>query len=105
MTAFDENDISQNKIFAAISYLWILFLIPLLLRPQSPFAKAHAKQGLTLFIVQVISSLFIWVPIIGQLWNIVIIIVIPIMALVRALDGKYWPIPIISNYAEKISFD
>ncbi|MDP3985212.1 MAG: hypothetical protein Q8P82_00455 [bacterium] len=102
---FSEQDIESNKWFSALAYLWILFLIPLLARPKSPFAQAHAKQGMVLFAVQIISSLVVWVPIIGPVWNVVIVFFIPIMALARTLAGRYWAIPIIDNYARKISFE
>lgn len=102
---FDQKDIEENKIFAAFAYLWVLFLIPLFLRPKSPFAQAHAKQGLVLFMVQALSSLILWVPIIGSVWNLIIFFAIPLAALVRALTGRYWEIPVVGSYAKRFSFD
>ncbi|MBI4281162.1 hypothetical protein HY628_03115 [Candidatus Uhrbacteria bacterium] len=102
---FDEKDIQENKWPAAVAYLWVLFLIPLLVRPKSVFAQAHAKQGLVLFVAQALSSLVIWVPILGQLWNIIIFFVVPLVALSRALAGKYWEIPLIASYARRVSFE
>ena len=45
---FDTNDIEQNKVLAAIGYIPVLFLVPLLAAPHSPYAKFHANQGLIL---------------------------------------------------------
>ncbi|MEG1027853.1 MAG: hypothetical protein RSE07_04105, partial [Oscillospiraceae bacterium] len=54
---FSEQDINQNKGIACISYLSILFIIPLLVKPESPFVKFHVNQGLNLFIISVIFSI------------------------------------------------
>ncbi|MBI4133352.1 hypothetical protein HY478_01930 [Candidatus Uhrbacteria bacterium] len=102
---FDPKDVADNRVYAALAYLWVLFLVPLFLRRGSPYAQSHARQGLVLFIVQAVSSVFVWVPIVGQIWNLLIFFVVPLYALVRALTGIYWQIPLISGYARRISFD
>ena len=43
-----SKDVEENKAMAAIGYLGILFLIPLLANKDSPFAQYHAKQGMVL---------------------------------------------------------
>ena len=59
------SDAEQNKGMAAIAYIGILFLIPLLAKKDSEFAQYHAKQGLVLFIVDIIASFLSWIPVIG----------------------------------------
>src|SRR3989339_630004 len=44
-----EQDVEENKTVAALSYAWILCLVPLLGKRNSKFAQFHAKQGLVLF--------------------------------------------------------
>ncbi|MDR3135043.1 MAG: hypothetical protein LBU69_02985, partial [Deltaproteobacteria bacterium] len=51
---FNPDDIKQNKIVAALSYLGIFVLVPLLGRANSPFSRWHSNQGLMLLIVNVI---------------------------------------------------
>ncbi len=53
---YDPQDIANNKVMAALSYLGILVLIPWFAAPQSRYARFHAKQGITLFLVQVAYS-------------------------------------------------
>ncbi len=63
---YDNNDIAQNKLIAALSYIPPLFFLPLLCCKYSPFGKFHANQSLVLFLVStavgiirsIISSLF-----------------------------------------------
>ncbi len=98
-----DADVEENKIIAAMSYLWILFLIPLLLKRKSKFAQFHARQGMILFVIDVIASFFIWVPIIGQLLFIVLLIV-SIIGIIKAYSGEYWKGPFIYEWSQKIKF-
>ncbi len=102
---YDPKDIKSNRVMAAISYLGILCLIPLLLKKDSHFAQFHAKQGLVLFITGIILSFVNIIPLLGQIvWlaAVAFIIVYSILGIVNCLKGKYWEIPILSEYAKKI---
>ncbi len=50
---FEKEDIAANKVYALLSYISILFLVPLIAAPKSKYARYHANQGLTLFICEV----------------------------------------------------
>ena len=98
----DQKDIEENKTIAALGYVWILCLVPLILKRKSPFAQFHAKQGLILFIVEVIGSFIFWIPIIG--WALFAIVgILAIIGIVQALDGKYWKMPIFGQFVEKLN--
>jgi uncharacterized membrane protein len=45
----DAKEIEEGKTFAAIGYLWILFLVPLLAAKDNKFAKFYGKQSMVLF--------------------------------------------------------
>lgn len=93
----EQKDIQENKLIASLSYLWILFLVPLVLRKESKFCQFHAKQGLILFIL----SLFSWVPLVG--WLIFIaVIVIALIGIYKAYLGEYWEIPYLGKWVKKI---
>ena len=46
----------SGKLFAALSYLSFLFVLPHIFCPQDEFAKFHAKQGLKLFIFTILAD-------------------------------------------------
>ena len=96
---FTPEDIEEGKTFAGIGYIGILFLLPLLAKPDHKFCKTHAKQGLVLFI----ACLFIWIPIIGWLWGIFVVVCM-IMGLIAAFNGKYQKLPLFGAIAEKLTF-
>lgn len=47
---YDRADIEQNKVVCAISYISVLFFLPLVSCPNSRFGKFHANQALILLI-------------------------------------------------------
>ncbi|MEI6596858.1 MAG: hypothetical protein WCL13_01430 [bacterium] len=93
-----DSDIEKNKTVAALSYFWILFLIPLLGKKHSKFCQFHAKQGLILFIISFVA----WIPVIGWLVGLAIL-VIAIMGIIKCLEGTWWKIPYIYDYSKKIN--
>ena len=96
------SDVEKNKVMAALSYVWILCLVPLLGKRDSEFAQFHAKQGLVLFIIEIVASLLVWFPIIGQLVMLALLIV-SVVGIVKALNGERWEIPYIYNWSKKIN--
>ena len=98
---FSESDSQENKLIAALGYLSILFLIPLLLKKDSPFAQFHAKQGLYLFVVFFVGQIVFWFPIFG--WGLFLFfLVVNIYAFFQTLSGKAWAVPGASWFLEKL---
>jgi uncharacterized membrane protein len=97
-----DPDVEQNKAIACLSYIWILFLVPLLAKRDSKFAQFHAKQGLILFIVEIIGSLVFWIPFIGWLLWLGLVI-IAIIGIIKALNGEWWKMPYIYDWSKKIN--
>jgi len=94
-----DKDVQDNKLIAALAYLWIISIIVLLVKKDSKFAQFHAKQGLVLFLGSIIAG---FIPFLG--WFILnpIIGIVALIGLIQALMGKYWKIPLVSDLAEKI---
>ncbi len=95
-------DVEANKNIAALSYIWILCLVPLLSKKNSEFAQFHAKQGLILFIIELIAGLFVWFPFFGQLLML-LLIVISVMGIIKTYNGEWWKIPFIYEWSKKIN--
>ena len=101
-----KKDIEENKVLAAIGYISILCLIPLLLKPKSDYAKFHGKQGLILFIGGIINMLISAIPVLGWILGFigfVAILVLSIIGILKSLKGEYWEMPYLAEYAEKIN--
>ena len=102
----ENKDVKEGKIWAILAYLGILCLLPLLLKKENKFVLYHAKQGLVLFIGELIAIFINIIPIIGQIictLSFLIFGLYSIVGIIQTLMGKYWKAPIISKWAEKIS--
>lgn len=104
---FDPKDVEDNKIIASLSYIWILFLIPLIAKKDSKFAVEHAKQGLVLFIVEIVAWLFIFIPFVGWVLGTilgVILFVVALIGFIYAIQGRFWKIPLVYDLAKGFNF-
>ena len=93
-----DPDIEKNKTVAVLSYVWILFLIPLLGKKHSKFCQFHAKQGLILFLLSFLS----WLPLIGWLLGIALIVV-SVIGIMKTLEGGWFKVPYVYDLSKKIN--
>ena len=97
---FTTEDIEKNKTIAGLAY--ILFFLPLLTCKDSRFGKFHANQGLLLLIASIVGSILLSIfPFIG--WVIlpffqITVLVVAIIALINAINGKAKELPIIGKF-------
>ncbi len=105
----DQKDVAENRIVAAIGYVFILCLLPLLGKKESKYAQFHGKQGLVLTIAGVVlwlaSFVLAFIPVLG--WLVMVLgwmslVVLAILGIVNALAGKYWEMPFLGKYAKEI---
>ena len=93
-----------NKLLAAISYIGILFLVPLLAAKDDAFARYHANQGLVLFIANIAAAIAGFIlgfnPVNGIIvaWIIrIALLVLMILGIINALKGEMKPLPLIGG--------
>lgn len=93
-------NLSINKKLAILSYCWVLCFVPILFS-RDEFVRFHAKQGLVLFFVEVVLILIAWIPVIGWLLT-VIVVILAILGIKSVLNGEKWEMPYINNLSKKI---
>ena len=96
----------DDNLIAAVSYLWILSIIILVVKKDSDYVKFHARQGCVLFAASVVlwiagfALFFLW-PII---WLVdLVIFVAVVVGFIQALGGKRYKLPLVGDLAEKIN--
>lgn len=102
-----DKVILDGKPYAILSYLWILCLVPLILKKDNKFALFHARQGLVIFIGEIAIGIVGVIPVFGWLalfFGTIIFGVVSLVGIVQALRGEYWRAPFICDIAEKIRF-
>lgn len=123
---YDEaQDIDENKSISVIAYFGILFFVPLLVSPNSKFARYHANQGLIYLITililgvanTILSKLFQLIfpssitfsPFSGGILSasfvalcssavVAIIITLFIIGIINVIKGRKKPLPVIGNF-------
>ena len=102
---FTPEEIEEGKALAAIGYLWVLFFIPLVVKPRNRFCRAHGKQAMVLFIAGALVGTFscFVVPPFGSGLLGLLIFVVQIVALVKTLQGDFWKIPGVWDLASRIN--
>lgn len=105
-----SKDAEENKGIAALGYISVLCILPLILKKDSPFAQFHAKQGLVLFIAEVITWLaapiFIatfvlaWVPVVLY----IAYIIASLYGMYSAWNGQQNKLPGVDWIIKKFNF-
>ncbi|MHB8879462.1 MAG: DUF4870 domain-containing protein [Myxococcaceae bacterium] len=94
----------QDKIQLVLAYLGILALIPMLTVKDSEFVKWHAKNGLVIGVGGGIAvSIIAAIPFVGLIACLAApaLVVLDVMAMMKALKGERWRIPVVSDLADK----
>jgi len=97
--------VEDDKFITFLSYIGILCIIPLLTKKDDEFVFFHAKQGLVLLIVEVITAFIAYIPLFG--WVIApmasfLWIALSIIGIINITNGKKKELPILGKYAGKI---
>ena len=102
---------SNRNVMIALSYLWILAIVPLLVEKDDKDVQWHAKHGLVLLVVEIILyavlGVISMVPVIGCvamiLWFVIPLaaLALRILCIVKAMNGERFTIPGISDFANR----
>lgn len=102
----DDETIVEGRLFAVLSYLFVLSLFAVAFGRSKEFAAFHIKQGLLLFILEVAAIALNAVPRIGTYlfaatW--LLLALLSLIGTVNAWSGKYWSLPFpLGRWADEI---
>lgn len=108
----NQNDQSNTILFSILSYIGILWLIPLLVEKNDKVVRFHVNQGIVLFIfdiigsiaVDILSAIFVFIPVISFLGVVIaslfgiLCFVLMIIGIVNAANKSEKPLPIIGKF-------
>jgi uncharacterized membrane protein len=98
--AYTSEDIEKNKTIAGLSYF--LFFLPLIVCPESRYAKFHANQSLLLLITGVAGNVILGIiPVNGWMLMPIFgigILILGVMGLINGFGGKAKPLPLIGKF-------
>ncbi|HIJ83867.1 MAG: hypothetical protein HW380_1213 [Magnetococcales bacterium] len=96
---------TATQITAAMSYLGILALVPLVLGKIDPFVRFHARQGVVLWIWEVLAVFSLVIPGVGRVFfqvSSLLCFVLSVVGLVAVFLGRTWRFPFVGQLAEKL---
>lgn len=108
----NQNDQSNTILFSILSYIGILWLIPLLVEKNDKVVRFHVNQGIVLFIfdiigsiaVGILSAIFVFIPVISFLGVVIaslfgiLCFVLMIIGIVNAANKSEKPLSIIGKF-------
>lgn len=100
------SDIESGKVMAILCYIPIAFVglivsLVCIAQRNNAFSLYHAKQALTVMIASLILSVLWCVPFLNMILGIGILVLL-ILGLVNAVQGKYAPVPLVGQFADKM---
>ena len=108
----DNTQSGQTKtLMGVLAYLGPLVIISFLMAKDDPFVKFHIKQGLVLFIAEIILwilSSYFWVMfyqfwMLYQLLNLGLLVLV-IMGIINVVQGKEQELPLVGSLAKNFKF-
>jgi uncharacterized membrane protein len=101
-----EGEKDRVVIAAVLSYIPFLCLIPLLQMRDNKQARFHSKQGLILFLIELLALLFLIPGLSGMFWKTIIIIALgaSVAGIIFGIQGKSYKLPFIGDIADKLKF-
>ena len=108
---------NRDRWLAAVAYLSVLVVIPLLAKPKSSFLARHTRQGFALFFTEIAGIVFLLiidstlgrVPFLGILVLIILKLVffllffsVSVLGFMKAIFGQEWRIPYLDELADRI---
>lgn len=98
--AFRSEDVRMAAIMA---YIPILCFVPLLNMRESKEAHFHARQGVLLFLIELLAVIFLIPGISNFVFKAILIVAVAlsVVGIYFALQGKSFRLPIIGDLADK----
>jgi len=90
---------NDRNLMAALSYVWILSIVMLIMKRNDQFIQMHAKQALILFLFSLVS----FIPVIGWIIGFLAFVGM-VLGFINAWQGKEFKLPFIYAWSTKIKF-
>lgn len=93
----------EGRLAAVMAYIPFLCFIPLMNMKDNKEARFHARQGVMLFLVELLAALFLIDKISSFVFTAVLLVAaaFSVAGIVFALQGKNYRLPIVSDLADK----
>ncbi len=94
----------QGMIASILAYIPFLCLIPLLQMRENEAARFHSKQGLLLFLIEIMAGIFLIPGLSATIWKTILILALGAAAagIIFGIQGKPYRLPLVSDIADRM---
>ncbi|MFZ5981825.1 MAG: DUF4870 domain-containing protein [Candidatus Zixiibacteriota bacterium] len=99
----DTFKTEEGRLAAIMAYIPFLCFVPLLNMKENKEARFHARQGVMLFLIELIAVFFLIDSVSDFVFKAVLIVAaaLSVTGIYFALQGKNYRLPVISDLADK----
>lgn len=102
----EPMDFNKTNLLALSSYLGFFCIAPILIKEKDEFVKFHAKQGIGLFIVEIVTCMiFGIIPLFWLFGGLLMIfwLSLNLIGITNVLNGQKKKLPIIGKFADRFN--
>jgi uncharacterized membrane protein len=101
---FDTEEIREGAPFAALSYVFCLWILTFIFKKDNGFARFHARQGVVIFIATFACLTLTFVPVFGGLFGFLafLLVLASFYGIYLSLTGKAERIYFVGEIADKL---
>ena len=101
---FNKEEIKEGAPFAALAYVFFLWIFTFIFKKDNYFARFHAKNGIVIFVGNFACFAFMFILILGVLFGILqlVLVLASLCGIFLSLTGKYERIYFVSDIADKL---
>ncbi|MBF0429537.1 MAG: hypothetical protein HQL94_11490 [Magnetococcales bacterium] len=95
----------STRIMALLSYFGVLSLVPLIMNRDDAYVRFHARQGVILWMWEVIAIYTLLVPGLGNLFfrfSSFACLALSVVGVISVLLGRAWKFPVVGDWASKL---
>jgi uncharacterized membrane protein len=102
-TIYSKEEIEEGKSAAILAYIPFACLVSYLKWKDNRFAHQHARQGIALFIFELIAVMFLIPGMAELLFKLILTIsvILAIIGIVYVLQDREWKIPYIGDWIDR----
>jgi fumarate reductase subunit D len=99
-----RQEIKDGAPFAVLSYVLFLWILTFIFKKENRFAYFHARQGVVIFVGNIICFAFMFIPVLGVLFSLaqIILIFLSLYGIYLCLTGQTKNIAVVGDIAEKL---
>ena len=99
-----KPEVKEGAPFAVLSYIFCLWILTFIFKKDNQFALFHARQGIVIFVGNIICLAFMFIPVLGILFSILqlALAITSLYGIYLSLTGKTEPIYLIGDIAQRL---